>query len=145
MNQSMHRLPTIARYLMGLIFFVFGLNGFLHFLPAPPPSGAAGDLAMAFVNSGYLMAFVKGTEVAVGLALLTNRFAPLALVVAAPVTLNIIAFHAFLAPQGMVLPIVLLVLHLGAAWAYRDLYKPLLAAKTEPAEVTSVRRVHVAA
>ncbi|MBK8940413.1 MAG: DoxX family protein [Polyangiaceae bacterium] len=132
------RWSTVARYLMGAIFFVFGLNGFLQFLPMPPMPGPAGQLLGALVGSGYLMTLTKGVEVVVGLSLLTNRFAPLALVVAAPVTLNIVLFHAFLAPQGMIVPLVLLAAHLAAAWGFRSLYAPLLAGRplSAPAEAS---------
>jgi hypothetical protein len=133
MNNVTQKLPTVARYLLGAIFFVFGLNGFLQFLPAPPLPGPAGALMGAFAASGYMFPLIKATEVLAGLALLTNRFAPLALVVLAPVTIHILAFHAVLAPAGMILPLVVLAAHLGAAWGYRSLYRPLLAARAEPA------------
>jgi len=85
---------------------------------------------------------IKGTEVLVGLALLSNRFVPVALLALAPITINIVAFHAVLAPAGMVLPIVVLALHLAAAWGYRDLYRPLLQARvsTSASEPVSARR-----
>ncbi len=133
-NQKLlSRAATVSRYLLGTIFFVFGLNGFLHFLPNPPLTGPAGALIGAFVGSGYLMYFVKGTEVLVGASLLTNRFSPLALIVAAPVTLNIVLFHAVLAPQGMLVPLVVLAANLLAAYGYRHLYRPFLHSKSNVA------------
>lgn len=129
MNKVIERAPTVARYLVGLIYFVFGLNGFLHFIPMPPLPGAAGDLLGAFVGSGYLMYLVKGTEVAVGALLLAGRFSPLALIIAAPITINIVLFHAILAPAGMLVPLVVLAAHLLAAWGYRDVYRPLFVAR----------------
>lgn len=131
MNTIGKKVPTVARYLLGTIFFVFGLNGFLHFLPQPPLEGGAGALAGAFAASGYMFPLIKGTEVLVGLALLANRFSPLALIVLAPVTINILAFHAFLAPSGMAIPLIVLVAHLTAAYGYRDLFRPLLRARNE--------------
>jgi uncharacterized membrane protein YphA (DoxX/SURF4 family) len=121
-----------ARILLGLVFFVFGLDGFLHFMPQPtePPSEAAMSLGMAMIKSGYLFQLIKGTEVAVGAALLANRFVPLALVVIAPVIVNIVAFHAFLAPSGLVIALALVVLEVALAWAHRSAYRPLLAART---------------
>lgn len=142
MNKVIERAPTVARYLVGLIYFVFGLNGFLHFAPTPPMPEAAGNLMGAFVGSGYLMYFVKGTEVAVGAFLLLGRFSPLALIVAAPITLNIVLFHAILAPAGMLIPLLVLTAHLLAAWGYRDVYRPLFIARAAVAKAPdSVRAV----
>jgi uncharacterized membrane protein YphA (DoxX/SURF4 family) len=120
-----------ARVLLGLVFFVFGLDGFLHFMPQPtePPSEAAMSLAIAFLKSGYLFPLIKGTEVTVGALLLANRFVPLALVVIAPVIVNIVAFHAFLAPSGLAVAGVLVVLEVALAWAHRAAYRPLLTAR----------------
>src|ERR1041384_1295457 len=90
-----------ARFLLGLVFFVSGLDGFLHFLPQPsePPSEAAMSFAVALMKSGYMFPLIKGVELVVGALLLANRLVPLALVLLAPVLVNIVAFHAFLAPS----------------------------------------------
>jgi uncharacterized membrane protein YphA (DoxX/SURF4 family) len=120
-----------ARVVLGLVFFVFGLNGFFNFIPPPPdgiPAGAAA-LAGAMMKSGYMFPLVKGTEVIVGALLLSNRFVPLALVIIAPVIVNILAFHAFLAPSGLAVPIVILALELTLAWSHRKVYLPMLAAR----------------
>jgi uncharacterized membrane protein YphA (DoxX/SURF4 family) len=121
-----------VRLLLGLVFFVFGLNGFLHFIPQPPISGPPAELLGAMIGSGYLFALVKGTEVACGALLLTGRFVPLALTVLAPVVVNIVAFHAFLAPSGLPLPIVVVALELFLAWSYRSAFRPLLVARAVP-------------
>ena len=129
------RLPTVARVLLGLNFFVFGLNGFLNFIPPPSgplPEGAV-KLATAFVESGYLFSLIKGTEVVAGLALLGGRFVPLALVVLAPVVVNIVAFHAFLLPSGTGFALALAGLTLYVAWAYRQADAPLLTARAHAA------------
>ena len=133
--------PRAARYaihttrvLLGLVFFVFGLDGFLHFVPQPtePPSEAAMSLAIAFIKSGYLFPLIKGTEVTAGALLLANRFVPLALVVIAPVIVNIVAFHAFLAPSGLAIASVLVVLEVALAWAHRGAFRSVLAFRTVP-------------
>lgn len=128
MNIS-QKLPTAARIVMGLAFFVFGLNGFLHFLPQPPMSGPPADFAGALFATGYMFPLIKGTEVAASLLLLSNRYVPLALAVLAPVLINIVAFHAFLAPAGLALPVVLLVLELYLARSYRGVFAPMLQAR----------------
>lgn len=121
----MSKLPMIARILLGLIFFVFGLNGFLNFLPQPPMPEAAGAFAGALAATGYMFPLIKGVEVLVGLMLLTNKFAPLALIILAPITVNIVLFHAVLAPAGLALPVIILLLHVYLASTYKAVYKPL--------------------
>ena len=127
-------LPTAARILMGLIFLVFGMNGFLHFIPQPKtplPEGAA-SFAGALLKTGYMFPMVMGTQLLVGVLLLLNRWVPLALALLAPVVVNIFAFHVFLAPSGLVLALVVLVLELYLAWAYRDAFRPMLRLRTKP-------------
>jgi hypothetical protein len=92
-------------------------------------SAPAGALLGAFVASGYLLALVKATEVVVGALLLANRFVPLALVVLAPVMVNIVAFHLFLAPAGLGLPVVLAAVTIYLAWVHRAAYAPLFRAR----------------
>jgi uncharacterized membrane protein YphA (DoxX/SURF4 family) len=121
-----------ARILLGLIFFVFGLNFFLHFIPQPPPSGPAGAFAGAMFATGYLFVVVKVVETVSGALLIAGRFVPLVLAVLAPIVINIVLFHAFLAPAGIALPIVVLGLELFLAWSYRSVYRPMLAARAAP-------------
>ena len=126
-------LPSIARFLMGLMFFVFGLNGFLNFIPPPKtlPEGA-GAFFGALMKTGYMLPLISGTQVIVGALLLSNRFVPLALALIAPVIVNIVAFHVFLEPSGSVMAGVVLVLELYLAWAYRKAFLPMLAMRVKP-------------
>ena len=126
--------PIVARVLMGLIFLVFGLYMLLNFLPQPSkplPDGATA-FAGALIKSGYLSQLIAWTEVICGALLLTSQFVPLALAFIAPVVVNIVAFHIFLAPSGLVVAVVVLALNLYLAWAYRRVYRPMLAASIEP-------------
>jgi putative oxidoreductase len=109
----------IARLLLGLIFVVFGLNGFLHFIPMPPPKGLAAQFGGAIFASHYWVV-IFGLQVIGGLLLLVNRFVPLALVVLGPVIVNIFFFHAFMAPEGLPLAIVVVVLWLILAVRYKQ-------------------------
>jgi uncharacterized membrane protein YphA (DoxX/SURF4 family) len=128
-------LPTVARVFMGLVFFVFGLNGFLDFIPPPKdlsPTDPAVAFGIAMKATGFLFWLVKGTEVVAGALLLANRFVPLALALIAPVIVNIFLTHAFLAPSGLGLAVILLAAELFLAWSYRAVYRPMLAMKVKP-------------
>lgn len=131
------KIPTVARVLLGLVFLVFGLNGFLQFMPQPPMPEKAGAFLGGLAASGYLFPLLKSVEVAAGALLLSNRFVPLALALLAPVLVNIVAFHVVLAPGGLGIALVLLGLELYLAWAYRDAYKPMLAARVSPTAAPS--------
>ena len=85
--------------------------------------------ASALMGTGYMFQLIKGTEVLVGALLLANRFVPLALALLAPVVVNIVLFHAFLAPSGIGMALVLVVLQLFLAWTHRKAYRPMLAAR----------------
>jgi putative oxidoreductase len=99
----------IARILLGLIFVVFGLNGFLHFIPMPPPTGVAGQFFGAIFASHYWVV-IFGVQVIGGVLLLINRYVPLALVLLGPVIVNIFFVHALMAPSGLPLATVVVIL-----------------------------------
>jgi uncharacterized membrane protein YphA (DoxX/SURF4 family) len=128
---------TIARVLLGLLFLVFGLDWFLHFMP-PPKDMTMPALAVNFyealAKSGF-MNVVKGIEVIGGAMLLTNCFVPLGLTLLAPVIINIAAFNILLAPSGMGYGMsgVVIALELWLAWTYRSAFRPLFALSTPPA------------
>jgi uncharacterized membrane protein YphA (DoxX/SURF4 family) len=126
--------PAIARILMGLMFFVFGLNGFLNFIPQPTKPMPEGAVAFsdALRQTGYMFYLVAGTQVIVGGFLLVNRFVPLALALIAPVIVNIFAFHLFLERSGMVIALVVCALEVYLAWAYRNAFRPMLAMRVAP-------------
>jgi hypothetical protein len=111
---------------LGLVFFIFGLNSFLHFIPQPPPPEPAGAFFGALFATGYMLPLVMGTQLLVGTLLLINRFVPLALGNVAPIVINIIAFHVVLAPSGLPLAIVVLALEILLAWAYREAFRSML-------------------
>lgn len=139
MNPLQSKLVLAARSLLGLGFFVFGLNGFLHFLPQPPMSGVPAQFLGGLFAAGYMLPLIKGTEVVTGLLLLSGRYVPLALTVLAPVMVNILAFHAFLAPAGLLVPIVFAALGIYLAYAHRNAFAPMLQARTPLADSESSR------
>jgi putative oxidoreductase len=91
---------VIARYLAGAIFLVMGLNGFLSFIPFPPPTGVAAQFMGALYVSHYLWV-IFAFQVVAGVLLLVNRYVPLAVAVLAPVLVNILVFHITMAPAGL--------------------------------------------
>ena len=105
----MRTLSAIARYLAGVIFLIFGLNGFLNFLPLPSPGGVAGQFMGALYVSHYLWV-IFAFQVVAAVFLLVNRYVPLAVAILAPVIVNILSFHAFMAPEGLPLALVVAVL-----------------------------------
>lgn len=110
----------IARILMGLIFVVFGLNGFLNFLSmGPMPTGLAGQFIGALFLSHYYWV-VATLQIAGGLLLLVNRFVPLALVLLGPVIVNIICYHVFLNHVGAPPAVVVTVLWFIVFYANRQ-------------------------
>ena len=100
------KLPMIARILLGLVFFIFGLIGLLNLIPPPPDLP---ERLQAFnsglMATGYFFPFLKAIETICGLFLLIGAFVPLALIVLAPIVINIILVHGFLAPSGLPLAI----------------------------------------
>lgn len=114
-----------ARLLLGLIFVVFGLNGFFQFIPVPPLAPEAGAFMGALMETGYMLPFIKITEVAAGALILGGLFVPFALVVLAPVVLNIFFFHLFLDPGGLIMALVIVMLMLLTAWNHRERFGSL--------------------
>jgi uncharacterized membrane protein YphA (DoxX/SURF4 family) len=120
------KLTTIARCLLGLIFVG---SGIAFFLTTPPPlEGAMADFFKGMAATGYFFYLLKGTEILCGLLLLSGLFVPLALVVLAPIILNIFLVHAFMAPEGLPLAIVVGLLEVYLAFfsaEYGPTIKPL--------------------
>lgn len=121
-----------ARLFLGLIFTVFGLNGFFNFMPAPPLPEPALNFIMALVGSGYLMTLVKIIEVLCGVALLANFMVPFALVLLAPIVVNIFLFHLVLAPGGALIAILVFTLNGFLLWGYRAHYHRVFETKGQP-------------
>jgi putative oxidoreductase len=99
----------IARILLGLVFVVFGLNGFLNFIKGPLPSGVAGQFLVALMQSHFVFV-VSAVELAGGALLLANRYVPLALVLLGPVIVNIFFYHLLMDRSGLIIAIVVIIL-----------------------------------
>ena len=126
----------ISRFLLGLIFLLFGLNGFLHFIPMPPPSGVAGQFLGAMFVSKYLLA-VSGLQVISGALLLINRYVPLALTILGPIIVNILLFHGLMNPAGLGLAVFVTILwgvvFLTVRSAFAGIFQARVDIKTAPA------------
>src|SRR5258706_777403 len=120
----------IASLLLGLMFFVLGLNGFLNFIKmGPMPSGLAGQFVGALLQSHYFWV-VAALQVAGGALLLLNRFVPLALVLLGPVIVNIILYHVFLYPSGAAMAIVVAILWGIVFYGHRQYFSGEFAQRT---------------
>ena len=115
----------IARYLLGLIFLVFGLNGFLNFIPMPPPTGLAGQF-MGAIFASHFFVILYLFQIVPAILLLVNRYVALGLALLAPVILNIVCFHALMAPAGLPVAIVVSLLWLVVFFRVRPAFAGLL-------------------
>jgi putative oxidoreductase len=115
----------IARILLGLLFFVFGLNGFLQFIPAPPlPGGMAGQFIDVFMHSHWVYV-VCAFQLVAGVLLLIGRFVPLAIAILAPIIVNILTFHILLLPATIAPGLVAAILWIFLFYAYRKNFAAL--------------------
>src|SRR5580658_864826 len=95
-------LATISRYLLALIFIVFGLNGFLHFIPQPPPPSELAKQYFTVMSASHYLEFVFALQLIAGGLFLFQRTVPLALTITGPLIVNILLFHALMDPGGIV-------------------------------------------
>jgi putative oxidoreductase len=117
----MRTASQIARYLLGFIFLVFGLNGFFHFLHMPGPTGVAAQFFGAiFVSHFYVVIFLL--QIVPAVLLLANRYVPLALTILGPIIFNIVCIHIFMIRAGLPLAIVVTVLWLLVAYSVRSAF-----------------------
>src|SRR5437588_7265608 len=115
----------IARSLLGLIFLIFGLNGFLHFIPSPPLTGTVGQFVGALFVSHYLVV-VFLLQLIAAVLLLINRYVPLALTLLAPIIVNILLVHLLMAPSGLPLALLVTVLWITVFLSVRSAFAGLL-------------------
>jgi uncharacterized membrane protein YphA (DoxX/SURF4 family) len=117
----------VVRTLMGLLFLVSAIGYFFNLMPQGEMSEGASLFVGGMAASVYLFPAVKVIETLCGLAFLSGKFVPLATVIIFPITVNILLFHAFLAPDGMIAPVLLFAGNLFLAFHYRKKYEPVLA------------------
>jgi uncharacterized membrane protein YphA (DoxX/SURF4 family) len=120
---------VIARYLLGLMFTVFGLNGFLHFIPQPPVTDPLAVQFFTAISVSHFAAFFFAVQLLGGLLLISGFFVPLALTLLAAELYNILAFHLTLLP-GIAPALVACVLWVLVFLQYRESFAGILAAKS---------------
>jgi putative oxidoreductase len=120
---------TVARYLLGLMFTVFGLNGFLQFIHQPPPPNPLAMQFLVAVSASHFAAFFFAVQVLGGLLLLFGFFVPLALTLLAAVLYNILAFHLTMAPGSIAPALVACVLWILVFVQYRESFSGIFSAK----------------
>jgi putative oxidoreductase len=119
----------IARTLLGLVFLVFGLTFFFHFIPQPPPpTGKAGAFEGGLFGAGYFFPFLKVIETTSGFFLIINRFTALFILALFPIIVNIFLFHSYLLPEGLPVAATIIILELFLIYAYRKYYISILTA-----------------
>jgi putative oxidoreductase len=119
----------IARYLLGLMFTVFGLNGFLNFIHQPPPPNPLAIQFLVVVGQSHFAAFFFAIQVLGGLLLLSGYFVPLALTALAAELYNILAFHLTLAPASIPPALFAAVLWILVFVQYRQSFEGIFSAK----------------
>lgn len=119
----------VIRLLLGLVFFVFGLNAFLNFIPAVLPSGMAGDYVKILVQSHYVL-FVGGFQAIGGALLLANRYVPLALTLLGPVIVNILLYHLLLNHEGGIMAVIVAIFWGMLVFHHRQYFASLFVQRT---------------
>lgn len=122
----------IVRLLLGLVFFVFGLNAFLQFIKGPMPGGLAGQFVQALFQSHYVFA-VGAVQAVGGALLLINRYVPLALTILGPVIVNILLYHLLLNREGLGLAVLVVVFWFVLFFHYRQYFSGLFTARASSA------------
>ena len=126
---------TIARYLSGLLFLVFGINGFLNFIHQSPPSNPLAIQFFVAVSASHYMAVVYLVQILGGVLLLAGRFVPLALAILAPVLVNILNYHITMDPGGIGLGLIATILWVIVFLPYRSNFAPIF--QQRPLEKTT--------
>jgi uncharacterized membrane protein YphA (DoxX/SURF4 family) len=127
----MSKIPLIARVIQGLIFTLFSINFFVPFLPPMEPNEQAGAFIGALIGSGYLFHFMKIVELICGVMLLFGFRVQLALILLAPIVLNILLFHVFLEPTGLPIGILITITEIYLAYHYREAYAGIFSCPSE--------------
>lgn len=118
---------VILRVFLGLVLIFFGLSKLISFDIMPSPTFT--DDALQFMNSlsntGYVLKVVAMLEIVIGLLLLINKWVPFALILLAPITVNVLLFHLFLDPSGLIVALIVLALNALLIFKHWKSYRSL--------------------
>ncbi len=133
---------SLVQRVLGFCFLAFGLNGFVHFIPPLRMRNPALEFFIGLAATGYMLPLLYVTQAAAGAMLLVGMFVPLALAMLAPIIINIVLFHIFLAPAGIPVALMLAAFEASLAWAYRDSFAPMLQAQAVPEQIARTDSAH---
>src|SRR4030095_1928066 len=126
----MKKATIISRILLGFIYLVFGLDYFLHFIPYQPNhTGRVAAFKAGLMGVGYFYPMIKSIQIAGGISLLINRYAPFSAVALFPLSLNVFLYHTILVPSGWWMGVLLIVTNLFLGWAYWKYYRGMFVRK----------------
>ncbi len=123
----MNKLPMILRIVLGLILIIFGANKFLNFMPMPPMEGNAATFMGGLGASGYMFPLLGILEILIGILLIMNKAVPFALILLAPLAVNMVLFHIAMAPAGMAPAALVFILNAYLMYSNWDKFKGLFA------------------
>lgn len=121
------KFSKLMRILLGITLVIFGSNKFLHFIPLPPATGAASDFMNSLGATGYIFPFVGMLEVVIGVMLLLKKWVAFALILLAPISINILLFHLFLDIPGVSAALLVAMLNAILIYKHWKQYTPLFA------------------
>ncbi len=124
-NNIMSKLQLILRIVLGIVLIIFGVNKFLHFMPMPPMEGDAATFMQGLGVSGYMFPLLGVLEILVGVLLILNKAVPFALILLAPLAVNMVLFHAAMAPSGIAPAALVFILNAYLMYANKDKFKGL--------------------
>lgn len=121
--------PLIASILLGGLFIMSASVVLFGLAPTPelPKDTPIAAFMAAFGPTGY-MTFVKVLELLAGLLLLVPKTRNIGLLILGPIIVNILAFHQFVAKDGILQPMLLGIAALAVflLWADRAKWKALI-------------------
>jgi hypothetical protein len=110
----------------GLFWLVFGLNGFFYFFAIPEPSKEGASFMQALSDTKYVMPIIYGSQILIGLMLLSRRFEALALILLAPIIANIMLYDFFLNPSGLLIGSLITVIYAILIFEHKQKFISLL-------------------
>jgi hypothetical protein len=138
----MAKATSLVQRVLGFSFLAFGLNGFVRFIPPLKMRNPALEFFIGLAATGYMLPMLYMTQAAAGALLLVGLWVPLALAILAPIVINILLFHLFLAPAGIPVALMLVAFEASLAWSYRAAFAPMLQAQAIPDRLDRAEAAH---